>query len=141
MKSQLIKVLILTGTLSLIAFLFIAVIENQYRKDESAVGLRLSYSCLAMGIVETLNGYYSDHGVYPDETQWTNEILALKNLGEFGCGPFGNDASFLEEVLTYKFVNKNEVSLYLKDSSGIEQSSFMLKFGKIKGLSTESPPP
>lgn len=130
MKSSWIKILIFIAALSLIAFLFRVVVENQYIKDESAVGLRLSYSCLAMGIVETLNGYYSAYGRYPDERQWIDVVLRLKNLSEYGCGPFKNDVSFVEEGLAYKFSNKDEVSLYLKDPSGIEHSSFTL----VKGV-------
>ena len=131
MKSFWVKVLFFIGTLLLMASLFWLVIENMYLKDESAVGLRLSHSCLAVEVVDKLNGYYSNHGGYPSEEQWTDVVLDVKTLSEFGCGPFENDASFLEEGLAYKLVSKQEALLYLQDSSGIEKSKFILRLGKV----------
>jgi hypothetical protein len=111
-KNPWVKISIIICVLSFIAFLLIVIVEYQYRKDESAVGLRLSYSCLAIGIAQTLNWYYSENGRYPNENRWIDVVFKLKNLDELGCGPHENDVNFLEEGFAYNFLNKDEVTLY-----------------------------
>jgi len=132
MKSWWTKVIGLLGVLSLIVFSLRAVVEYQYEKDESRIGLELSYNCLAIGIIETLNEYYIDHKRYPDEKLWTYVVIDAKSLSELGCGPHENDTSFLDEGFIYELANKDEASLYLKNFSNIEKSNFMLKLGKLK---------
>lgn len=133
------KTAILIGLLLIMTFIGYVAIEYKYSNEESS--LSLSYYCLAFGIGGTLNKYYVDHGKYPSESFWAEAVLGTTNLNELGCGPFKDDAGFLEKGYTYKAISKDEASLHLKYFSDTSQPVFHLKFGEFnENVTTPSVP-